>query len=277
MSHELNTFDALLAHIAALAAPSNGVSIAFSGGLDSRFLAHAAIKALGSEHVELLHVQGPHTAQAESTWAKDWAERQGLRLVTLHLDPLQLPEVAKGDKMRCYACKKHLFTHLLKKARYILCDGSNASDARLFRPGAKAVQELGIRSPLAACGLEKEELRILGRLTDFERPNQPARPCLLTRLPYGIEPSVERLERLATLEARTEVLLRAMAPEQEECWDFRVRLAHETPDSFTVHVGHPLTRQQRDLLHESLSTLAPCTVESTAQVSGYFDAKSVLP
>lgn len=274
-------FDALLRLLEALShqpaqrpsvASASGLSIAFSGGLDSRFLTHAALHVLQPQQMQLLHVTGPHIPDTESAFAQAWAASRGLELTLLPLDPLKLPEVAQGHELRCYACKATLFAAMLERATWLLCDGSNASDQSVYRPGLRALTELGIRSPLAEAGLAKPVLRELGRATGLERPDQQARPCLLTRLPYGVAPTPDKLRKVAAMEAAAENGLRAMAPERPEPWDFRVRLVETAPERFALHVGHPLTEAQQAELRNLLAPFAPCAVVCAERISGYFDA-----
>ena len=91
--------------------------------------------------------------------------------------------MASGDRRRCYACKRNLFSLLKARTDLPLCDGTNASDAGQYRPGIRAVEELGILSPLASAGLTKADIHRCAALTGMEDPEQKARPCLLTRLP----------------------------------------------------------------------------------------------
>lgn len=132
-------------------------AIAFSGGLDSRFLCHAAL--LCGSRVLALHAQGPHIAAQESAEAQDWARRRGLPLRLVHYSPLPLAEVAANSRERCYACKRGLMAALRatlaltgQDAPCTLCDGTNADDMRAFRPGLRALKEAGVRSPLAEAG-----------------------------------------------------------------------------------------------------------------------------
>ena len=123
------------------------MTVALSGGIDSRFLTHAALHA--GVPLSLVHVCGPHMAAAETAYALDWAAGVGLGVRVLELDPLGLPEVASGSRERCYACKTLLFREILRVAKGVVCDGSNISDADQFRPGMRALRELGVRSLLA--------------------------------------------------------------------------------------------------------------------------------
>lgn len=246
------------------------LTVALSGGVDSRFLAHAALRA--GTVPELVHVRGPHVAPAETAYALRWARRQGLAARVLDLDPLALPEVAAGDRERCYACKSFLFRRIEACARGALCDGSNASDAAQYRPGLRALRELGVLSPLAEAGLAKDDIRGLGRRTGLEWPDQQSRACLLTRLPYGMPPEPGLLARLAEGERVVEDLLHqagfADAP-------FRLRVSdtdryelHVAVASLPVHVTEQLIGTLHDLGFPS------STVRCMSTVSGYFDATS---
>ena len=198
------------------------LAVAFSGGLDSRFLCFALRRA-GCD-VLALHATGPHVPQAESAAARCWARAQGLPLLEVRHDPLSLPEVAVNSRERCYACKRALMRRLRDALAAaggcrILCDGSNADDLTAFRPGQRAVREAGVLSPLALAGLHKQELRDLGASWGLDDPQQAARPCLLTRLAYGMSPEPALLARLAAAEADLAAL--------PGLGDFRLRLTPE--------------------------------------------------
>lgn len=238
------------------------LAVAFSGGLDSRFLCFALRRA-GCD-VLALHATGPHVPQAESAAARRWAHAHGLPLLEVRHDPLSLPDVAVNSRERCYACKRALMRRLRAALATaggcrILCDGSNADDLTAFRPGQRAVREMGVLSPLALAGLHKQELRDLGRLWGLDDPQQAARPCLLTRLAYGMRPDAALLARLARAEAALAAL--------PGLGDFRLRLAPE-----------PLL--QVDSLPDSLRPQAVRLLEAhgfgnagivTGAVSGFFD------
>jgi uncharacterized protein len=243
------------------------VTVAFSGGIDSRFLAHAGL--LAGVSVELVHVRGPHVAPEESKYAFGWAASMGLPVKSLLLDPLILPEVAAGSKERCYECKRFLFEQILSVATAPVCDGSNASDARQFRPGRRALRELGIRSPLAEAGLTKDMIRALARKTGLARPEQQARACLLTRLPYGLPPDARLLARLAAGERAVEAALQAAGHEE---FPFRLRLGD--PGCHELHLGREI-RSTRTLCELEEVLLAEgftrISVRCVSQLSGYFD------
>ena len=178
--------------------------VAFSGGIDSRFLSHAAL--LSGCDVLAVHVRGPHIPAGESAHALAWAEGRGLPLLVVDFDPLSLPEVATNSRQRCYACKIGLLAAIGKalaragQQGRVLCDGSNADDLVAYRPGLRALQEAGVVSPLAESGMDKAAIRAAARATGLDDPDQRARPCLLTRLAYGLAPDADVLARLAAAE-----------------------------------------------------------------------------
>lgn len=252
------------------------LAVAFSGGLDSRFLCHAALAA-GCD-VLALHGAGPHVPAEESHAAREWARARGLALLTFRHDPLALAEVAANSRERCYACKRALITGMRAalgeagEGERVLCDGGNADDQRAFRPGLRAVAEAGVRSPLAEAGLGKDTLRKLARATGLDRPDQPARPCLLTRLAYGMRPTAPLLARVA----RAEAALAALAAADREAagpgggfGEFRLRLAPEA----IFQCGRLPARLEAGL-EEVLAEqgFTPFTVLRGERVSGFFDA-----
>ena len=178
--------------------------VAFSGGIDSRFLSHAAL--LSGCDVLAVHARGPHIPVGESAHALAWAEGRGLPLLVVDFDPLSLPEVATNSRQRCYACKTGLLAAIgaaLARAGQqgrVLCDGSNADDLVAYRPGLRALQEADVMSPLAESGMDKAAIRAAARATGLDDPDQRARPCLLTRLAYGLAPDADVLARLAAAE-----------------------------------------------------------------------------
>ena len=196
-------------------AAGNRFALAYSGGLDSRFLAHAA-QRFGFEPV-LLHIVGPHIPPEETDYARHWAASRELAYEELPADPLDLALVASGDRRRCYACKRNLFSLLKARTDLPLCDGTNASDAGQYRPGIRAVEELGILSPLASAGLTKADIRRLSREAGLFTWDKPAYACLATRIPTG-----EALtgEALARVEGAEDALFRLGYT------DFRVRVFH---------------------------------------------------
>ena len=194
--------------------------VAFSGGIDSRFLSHAAL--LSGCDVLAVHARGPHIPAGESAHALAWAEGRGLPLLVVDFDPLSLPEVATNSRQRCYACKTGLLAAIgaaLARAGQqgrVLCDGSNADDLVAYRPGLRALQEADVMSPLAESGMDKAAIRAAARATGLDDPDQRARPCLLTRLAYGLAPDADVLARLAAAEEALSGLAGLEAPRFSE-------------------------------------------------------------
>lgn len=250
-------------------------ALAYSGGLDSRFAAHAAQRT-GFTPL-LLHIRGPHVPPAETAYARRWAAWRGLPLREITVDPLNLAAVAAGARDRCYACKFALFSRLRDVAEGLpLCDGTHASDAQGYRPGRKALAELGVVSPLALAGLTKDDIRDLGRLTGLEHADQAARPCLLTRLDYGMRPTSALLSRLGRGEQAVADVLRLACGEQAP--DFRLRLT--APGCWELHVrprnGRELPPPLKERLERALRESADVTVARIVELdslSGYFDRK----
>ena len=255
------------------------LAVAFSGGLDSRFLCHAAL--LCGCDVLAVHAQGPHIAAQESAEAEAWAQKRGLRLLVAGYSPLALPEVAENSTLRCYGCKKGLVALLRgqlaalenEDGPRVLCDGTNADDLSAYRPGLRALAEGGVRSPLAEAGLSKPALREAARATGLDRPDQRARPCLLTRLAYGLRPEAATLERLAACEDAL-AALEAPVPGVAKggvpaLGDFRLRLA-PLPVLQAEHLPDTLRPQVEAVLRAY--GFWPCAFKIGGAISGFYDA-----
>ena len=235
--------DALLA----LLRDAGPCAVAVSGGLDSRLMASLALEA-GVDAV-CVHFAGVHVARAETEGAVAWLEGVGARYEVLEVDPLAHPAVAMNRRDRCYHCKRSLFEAMAARASgRVLVDGSNVSDRSGYRPGLRALAELGVRSPLAECGVDKAGIVELAKLVRLCEPEQPSTPCLLTRLPYDTEVRAQTLALIAELETKC----RAAG-----FTHFRVRLVDGSPILF----AHPR--------HISLNP--PLPVQWTETLSGYWD------
>jgi pyridinium-3,5-biscarboxylic acid mononucleotide sulfurtransferase len=162
--------------------------VAFSGGVDSSFLLYRAQKIRKSA-IMAVTVRTPYIPSNEITEATEFSNIHGIRHKILDLP---FPELIRNNPIeRCYLCKKALFTEIAAFAdehsfSYVV-DGSNADDPGDFRPGMKALYEMGIRSPLLEAGLTKRDIRELLRNDGIEIWDKPAMACLLTRIPYNTE------------------------------------------------------------------------------------------
>lgn len=160
--------------------------IAFSGGVDSSLLLYRAHSLKLTEMIGVT-IRTPYIPQVELHEAAEFARLHG---INHRIIDLSFPEAVRSNPVdRCYLCKKTLFTELLGFAdengfRYVI-DGTNADDTNLFRPGLRALQELGIRSPLLEAGLTKKDIREMLRQESLPVGDKPAMACLLTRIPYN--------------------------------------------------------------------------------------------
>jgi len=179
------------------------VLVAFSGGVDSTLVLKAAHDALGRGAVAVTAASVIHPAW-ETRDARDIARGIGASLRVLRVEPLEEDVFAANPPDRCYHCKRKIFARFLEIARsrgipWVL-DGSNADDAGDFRPGMKALAELGIRSPLKEAGLVKAEVRRLSRFLGLPTAAKPALACLASRFPYGTKIDKGSLERVGKAE-----------------------------------------------------------------------------
>ena len=185
------------------------VVLGYSGGVDSTLLARAATDALG-EKALCVTVESCLNPKFEVEGAVELAEQLGFNLLRLSAAPLQIEEVARNEPDRCYHCKLAIFGSLIEIARqrgsaYVL-DGANADDETDYRPGAAAVRELGVRSPLKEMGWTKARVREVSRHLGLPTWNRPSYACLASRIPYGSRLTREVLGRVEKAEAALRAL-----------------------------------------------------------------------
>jgi uncharacterized protein len=197
------------------------VAVAFSGGVDSTFLLYAASQALGDGAVALTSRSGFVPAR-EFTEADEYCASLKVKHIVLDTDVLSIPGVADNPKDRCYICKRALFQGFLdaaeKEGISVVAEGSNVDDEGDYRPGLRAIAELGIKSPLREAGLTKQEIRDLSKEAGLPTWSKPSFACLASRIPYG-----ERItpRKLSMVEQAEQFLL------DKGFKQFRVR-AHES-------------------------------------------------
>lgn len=160
--------------------------VAYSGGVDSTFLLHTA-QSIRKLKVIGVTIRTPYIPAREISDTVEFTTGYG---IDHDIIDIPFPEMIRDNPTdRCYLCKTILFSTLKKYAEangYAhVIDGSNADDSGVFRPGLKALAELGIRSPLMEAGLTKEEIRSLSKKAGLPTWDKPALACILTRIPYG--------------------------------------------------------------------------------------------
>ncbi len=206
-----------------------GVLVAFSGGVDSTLLLRVAHDVLGPRALAVTACSETYPARERSE-AREFARSIGARTLEIETSELSISGFAENPPDRCYHCKTELFSTLKRMAEAeglpFVVDGSNLDDLGDFRPGARAVSELGIRSPLREAELTKTEIRELSRWLGLPTWDRPAAACLSSRFPYGTP--ITR-EALAQVEA-AEGLLRRMGFRQ-------IRVRHHSGGLARVEVG----------------------------------------
>lgn len=185
------------------------VVVAYSGGVDSAYLAYAAAAELGQR---ALAVTG------ESPSYPDFQRQDALEVVRKFSIPHQFinteeihdPNYQANPANRCYFCKHELFTKLSELADdrgyAFVCDGNNADDVGDYRPGRQAAKELNVRSPLIEAGLSKAEIRQLSERAGLPVWDRPASACLSSRIPYGMPVTIEKLSVIERGEAKLRLL-----------------------------------------------------------------------
>jgi uncharacterized protein len=173
------------------------LAVAFSGGVDSSLLLKIAHDTLGDK-VLALFADSVVQPEEERQAALDTAKAIGASLEVVDFDPLSLPEFVANPIDRCYHCKKSIFSTFLERAGKQkisrLADGTNLDDLSQDRPGARALSELGVVSPLAEAGLTKEEIRELSRALGLPTWDRHSASCLATRIPANTPITVADLE-----------------------------------------------------------------------------------
>ena len=179
------------------------IAVAFSGGVDSTFLAAVAHETLGNQ-VLAITLAGHAAPQRDIQRTRDFCKERGIAHEVVSYDELSIPQFAANTPDRCYHCKKALFTKMLDVAQAhgisTLVDGSNVDDEGDYRPGMRALSELGIGSPLREAGLTKSQIRTLSRAMNLPTWDMPSAACLASRFSYGQRITAEKLARVGQAE-----------------------------------------------------------------------------
>jgi uncharacterized protein len=180
------------------------VLVAFSGGVDSTLLLKIARDVLNSEVIAVTALS-PTYPRSEEAAARSIARDLGVKHFTIKTSELDSATFTRNPPDRCYHCKKELFTRLKafgkQKGYPQVIEASNKDDERDYRPGLKALQELGIRSPFREAGLGKQEIRSLSRKLSLPTFDKPSFACLASRFPYGQTINEKKLRMVDEAEA----------------------------------------------------------------------------
>ena len=233
----------------ALLADFPGLIVAYSGGVDSAYLAYAASQVLGGRSL-CITANSPSYPERHRTLALRIAADFGLQHEVITTNETSRPDYRANPANRCYFCKHELYTHLAAIGRErgfpVIVDGSNADDRGDYRPGRQAAREFGVRSPLDEVGLTKDEIRELSREAGLPTWDEPASACLSSRIPYFSEVTEDKLrmieraenvlrdlgfrvcrvrhhDTVARLEIGREEMARALEPEVADAIDRELR------------------------------------------------------
>jgi pyridinium-3,5-biscarboxylic acid mononucleotide sulfurtransferase len=218
---ELSSADAKEKNLRRLMREMKTVLVAYSGGVDSAYLALIATQELRANAVCILGVS-PSVSQVQREEAVKIAVQFDYNFEQINTEELANPDYQANPNNRCYFCKTELYGKLSaiaqqKNINYIV-DGTNADDVGDYRPGKKAAAEIGVRSPLIESGLSKNEIRELSKKHGLPSWDKPASPCLSSRIAYGTPVTIERLTKVE----KGEAVLRRLGFRE-----FRVRLHDE--------------------------------------------------
>lgn len=227
------------------------VLVAFSGGVDSAYLALIATQELGKKALCVTGIS-PSVSQIQREEANNIAENFGFNYLKIKTDEMNDPNYQANPTNRCYFCKTELYGKLGELAEEknirIILDGTNTDDVGDYRPGKQAAKENNVRSPLIEAGLSKAEIRELSRKHDLPTWDKPASPCLSSRIAYGIPVTIERLSKVE----RGEEILRRLGFRE-----FRVRFHEELVrlEIATFEMERALNLKMTDRLTEEFRKL----------------------
>ena len=245
------------------------VAVAFSGGVDSTFLLYAAHATLGEDALAVTAVTAA-LPQRERQGAEALCAQLGVRRLVYPLDVLTLPAFQTNPPDRCYHCKRALFQGMLTLTQAAgfptLVDGSNVDDTGDYRPGMRALAELGIQSPLLTAGLTKGDIRALSHRFHLPTWNQPSAACLASRIPYGEAITGEKLALVEQAEQEAAEAARELAEIAHLRRGQIVVIGCSTSEVVGHQVGSWSTPEVADAIFRGLSSVfSPMGVYLAAQ------------
>lgn len=217
--------------------------LAYSGGVDSTFLASVAAEVLGKNFLAVTAASETYPAR-ERREALVLARQMGFRHKMIKTSELGIPGFSSNPPDRCYHCKRELFGKLVRLAKQsgmkVMLDGQNADDTSDYRPGARAAAELGVISPLKLAGLTKAEIRELSRQRHLVTWKKPAQACLASRFPYGESITAKKLTRVGAAEE----FLRSLGLGQLRVRDHDKLARIEVPPEDIARLARPALRER---------------------------------
>ncbi|NLY20337.1 MAG: ATP-dependent sacrificial sulfur transferase LarE [Tissierellia bacterium] len=180
------------------------IAIAYSGGVDSTFLMKFATEILGKDNVLGINISSSLQTKRERSLLIDLNANENFNVVSQLIDELNIPGLVENTSNRCYYCKKAIFENIFSIAnkhgyKYVF-DGTNADDIDDFRPGMKALRELGVISPLKECGLNKDDIRKYSKDLNLITHDIPSSACIASRIPYETKITKENLKQVELAE-----------------------------------------------------------------------------
>ncbi len=224
-------------------------AVAFSAGVDSTYLLKTAHDTLGGKAVAVTIVTGTFP-EKELRDAEEFCRSENIRLINITADVFSIDEFRENSPNRCYYCKKELFRRIKSAAEerginYVI-EGSNLDDTGDYRPGMRAIEELGVRSPLKENGLTKSDIRALSNELGLKTWDKPSFACLATRIAYGENITAEKIAMIGKAEEYIASLGFRQYRVRTQGGEARIELL---PDDIERFLSDQVRKSVRDYFH----------------------------